>query len=241
MNLIKLKAALSDFLIAPRANCLGCKSPLGTDKGFLCAQCYASLSPLYTTSAGTKKICNLCGQEIPGRRCRCGGRLNNAYTSYSAYAFASPVSPLVKAFKYSYVTRLSEWMADEMIRSLRGERDFEIVTCVPMHFLRKVKRGYNQSGLLAEKIALKTGVPFQNLLVRKRYTVNQARLSAKKRRSNLTGAFELKKDVCVKGKRILLIDDVRTTGATLISCAKVLMNNGARCVIFLTLCSPSGK
>lgn len=241
MNVKRFKAAVFDFLIAPRANCLGCKSPIGTDKGFLCAECYASLSPLYTTSAGTKKICNLCGQEIPGRRCRCGGRLENAYTAFSAYAFISPVSPLVKAFKYSHVTALSDWMSDEMIHSLRGERDFDIITCVPMHFIRRVRRGYNQSELLAEKIAFKTGIPFQNFLVRKRYTINQARLSSKKRRSNLIGAIDLKKDVCVKGKRILLVDDVRTSGTTLITCAKVLMNNGAKSVICLTLCSSAGK
>lgn len=231
---------IKDFLFAPHANCLGCSSALGGDKGFLCSKCYASLSPLYTTSNGTKDVCRLCGREITGLRCRCGGSREKAVQSFSAYYFELPVSSLVKAFKYKSVTDLSDWMTEEMIKALRGEHNFDVITFVPMYFLRKIRRGFNQSELLAKLISKKLNIPLQPLIRRKRFTRKQATLSGKKRRENLRHAFDLN-DIDIKGRRILLIDDVRTTGTTIISCAKILMDNGAMKVSALTIASAKPK
>lgn len=228
---------LHDFFFAPKANCLGCSSALGAVKGFLCPDCYRSLSPLYTTFAGRKYICNLCGREIEGLRCRCGGRRNKAYTAYSAYHFELPVSTLVKAFKYRHVKALSPWMANEMITALKGEREFDVITFVPMHPIRKIKRGFNQAEILSKHISDSLNIPVKALLKRKRFTKRQATLSAAvKRRENLKNVFFLK-ETDVKDARILLVDDVRTTGTTLISCADVLMKSGARSVTCVTLAS----
>lgn len=232
----KYKLIFSDFFFAPRANCLGCSSQLGSVKGFLCSDCYASLSPLYTTFEGQKYVCNLCGNEITGLRCKCGGRRNKAYLSYSAYYFDLPVSTLIKAFKYRSVTALAGWMADEMITALKGERNFDVITYVPMHILRKIHRGFNQSEILASLISDKLRIPVKPILVRKRFTRKQATLKGRKRRKNLINAFDIK-DKDIKGKHILIIDDVRTTGTTIISCAKILMENGAEKVSALTLAS----
>ena len=236
----KIKPRIHDFVFAPKANCLGCLTQLGAVKGFLCPDCYASLYPLYKTFEGTNYVCNLCGSEITGLRCRCGGRRNKAYLSYSAYYFELPVSTLIKAFKYKSVTALADWMADEMILSLKGERDFDVITFVPMHFLRRINRGFNQSEILAHLISEKLGIPLRPLLTRKRFTRKQATLKGHKRRKNLINAFDIK-DKDIKNLHILLIDDVRTTGTTIISCAKVLMDHGAEKVSALTLASGRQK
>lgn len=227
---------ITDYLIAPNANCLACKTALGANKAYLCPDCFSSLSPLYLTNAGTNKICVKCGSEIKGLRCACGGSLKKAFQAYSAYHFENPVSSLVKAFKYGHVTTLKGWMADEMTLALKGDRDFDIITAVPVHLLRRVRRGYNQSELLSKELSLRINIPFDVLLKKKRYTQSQAGLKGEKRRSNLLNAFIcLEKDV--KGKRILLVDDVRTTGSTLLACAKALMEAGCESVAFVTLCS----
>ena len=236
---MKIIDAINDFVIAPKANCLGCQSALGSDNGYLCASCYSSLSPLYKTYEGSKKICNLCGKEIIKLKCRCGGIPKNAYNVYSAYYFELPVSTLIKAFKYKSVTTLSEWMAEEMICALKNERDFDLITCVPMHPIRKIKRGFNQSELLAKIISEKMNLPFVHTLRRRRFTRKQAALTGTQRRTNLIHAFSFR-ETDIKNKHILLVDDVRTTGTTLISCARVLMENGARKVSAVTLACTKG-
>ena len=230
----RVKNSLNDFFFAPKANCLGCMSALGCDKDFLCAKCYASLSPLYLTYSGITHICNLCGSEIKNKACKCGGKRKNAYTVYSAYRFEQPVSTIVKAFKYRSSTYLSVWIAEQMILALKGGCDFDIITFVPMHFLRKVSRGYNQSEILAKHISIRLNIPLKGTLKRSRYTRKQASLRASLRKKNLINAFKIvNKDI--KGKHVLLIDDVRTTGSTIIECARVLRENGAGKVSALTL------
>lgn len=229
-----------DFLIAPKANCIACTSALGANESFLCPNCYAALSPLYQTFEGVKKICRLCGREISGLRCRCGGGPKGAYETFSAYHFEMPVSALVKSFKYKAVTNLSGWLAEEMIKALKGEKEFDLITCVPMHPLRRIKRGFNQSEILAKIISKKLNIPYVSVLKRRRYTKRQATLSAVKRRENLKHAFEAT-GTDIKNQRILLVDDVRTTGTTIISVANQLMESGAKKVSALTFACAKEK
>ena len=231
--IVNAKKVIIDFLIAPKANCIGCTSSLGTNESFLCSKCFASLSPLYTTHEGVQKICRLCGREISGLKCRCGGGTKNAYNTYSAYYFELPVSTLIRSFKYKAVTNLADWIADEMIKALKNENDYDLITCVPMHPLRKIKRGFNQSEILARRISEKLQIPYAAVLKRQRFTRKQATLSGMRRRKNLINAFGIKEDH-IKNKRILLVDDVRTTGTTIISSANVLIDNGAEKVSAVT-------
>lgn len=236
----KAKESVIDFLIAPKANCIGCTSPLGANESFLCPDCYASLYPLYGTFEGVKKICHICGNEISGLRCRCGSKYEKAYTVYSAYHFEQPVSTLIKSFKYRSVSNLSEWISDEMIKALKNERDFDLIVCVPMHPLRKIKRGFNHSEILAKRISDKLQIPIAPVLKKRRFTKNQASLSGAKRRRNLINSFAFK-DFDIKNKHILIVDDVRTTGTTIISSANLLMDNGASKVSAVTLAAGRAK
>ena len=107
---------------------------------------------------------------------------------------------------------------------------------VPIHRLRLLKRRYNQSALLCKYLAQKSGIVADyTSLQRSRNTIPQVELSGTARRNNLKQAFKVANPHNVKGKKIVLIDDVSTTGSTLNECAKVLHKSGAAAIYSLTL------
>jgi ComF family protein len=121
-------------------------------------------------------------------------------------------------------------------RALLDEAD--VIVPVPLHYARLASRGFNQSAWLAEALSQWTGVPVSiDALKRTRRTPTQGGLSARARRRNVAGAFELRPSRAghVEGKRVLLIDDVLTTGATLSACTRALKRAGARHVDVLVL------
>lgn len=116
--------------------------------------------------------------------------------------------------------------------------DAELIVPVPLHYRRLARRGYNQAGWLAEALAKRSGVPLRiDLLKRVRATPSQAGRSVRARRRNVAGAFALRrgKRAALAGKRVLLVDDVLTTGATLNGCARILNQGGASAVDVLVL------
>jgi ComF family protein len=116
----------------------------------------------------------------------------------------------------------------------RDER-FDAIVPMPLHWVRRWSRGFNQAELLAQAIARQTGLPVRELVRRKRSTAAQAGLTNQGRRTNVTGAFGLSKRTDARGLKLLLIDDVFTTGATAGACAQVLKRAGAERVAVLTL------
>lgn len=131
------------------------------------------------------------------------------------------------------------WLAAplaEMMASLIGEETFDLVIPVPLHPERLRARGFNQGALLGQKVAQIHAIEYQDeLLIRTVYTEYQSGLNLKKRAGNVKNAFILKNNSIVKGKRILLIDDLMTSGATLRECSKILYLGGAKTVTSLTL------
>jgi ComF family protein len=106
---------------------------------------------------------------------------------------------------------------------------------MPLYWRKRWQRGFNQSELLAREIGRRTNTPVENALRRVRNTSAQAGLTSAKRRLNVSGAFQARKRAAIDGRRVLLIDDVMTTGATAASCARALQRAGARQVTLLTL------
>ena len=115
----------------------------------------------------------------------------------------------------------------------------DCVTYVPMPEKREKERGYNQAKLLAEEFSRKTGMPLFDFLIRKEETIKQSTLSAEQRKKNIIGSFSLINKNLIKGKDVLLIDDVSTTGATASECAKMLKIGKARSVFVLTIAKTS--
>jgi len=106
---------------------------------------------------------------------------------------------------------------------------------MPLHWFRQWRRGFNQSDLLAREVARRCGAPVVSAVRRVRATAPQAGLSNTRRRANVAGAFVVRRLAALRDRRVLLVDDVMTTGATASACAGAIKRAGARHVTVLTL------
>jgi ComF family protein len=130
---------------------------------------------------------------------------------------------------------LAKPLARFLEKALPVDDGYDAVVPVPLHWRKKWRRGFNQAELLALQISRHRRIPLMNALQRKRPTEIQAGLAMAGRRRNVAGAFLMKPGSDLAGKRILLIDDVMTTGATASACAAALKRGGAKSVSLLTL------
>ena len=146
---------------------------------------------------------------------------------FCAVPYDEDGSTLVKRLKYGNRHDLAETMARLLFRYSDIDGDFDVVCAVPLHSCRMKMRGYNQSEVFARRIASEMDLPYVDLLERVVDTVSQTHLNYDRRLKNVAGAFALAEDVPLKGARVLLVDDVLTTGATSMECAKVLKEHGA--------------
>jgi len=198
------------------ANCL--KPPEPFEPQYFCSSCrtpFVSRFPL-----DDQGLCTLC---------RLGHTRFDAAHTYGAYDGA--LRRLIHLFKYDGVEPLAAPLGDWMLSVLPG-RDFDAVVPMPMHWRRRWTRGFNHAARLARHVARRTGIPLRNLVRRRRGTAPQAGLTSAGRRANVAGAFRASGEV--RGLRILLIDDVLTTGATAGACAAALKRAGAASVSILT-------
>lgn len=204
----------------------------------LCASCAAALQP------PGPWVCKRCGAVLKsgGGHCyACRGSKERAYKCRvirSAFIFNASSRALVHALKYAQADYLAAYMASLMTGQYPKYAELaeaEKIIAVPLFPARKRKRGYNQSELLARYFASAVGLEVEkDVLARVRDTVSQTRLGRQGRLENMTGAFACRNPSLVKGKTVLLIDDVATTGATLEGCAAALKAAGAKKVLAYT-------
>lgn len=145
----------------------------------------------------------------------------------------------VRAYKFGYATRLSRLFAGALAEALRQQAwPLEVVCDVPLHPRRQRQRGYNQAALLARAVARELELPYRPLLRRTRPTAQQARLERERRFANVAGAFA---SLPLKGERVLLLDDVITSGATTLECRRCLQRAGAADVRRAAIAGPSAR
>jgi ComF family protein len=142
---------------------------------------------------------------------------------------------LIHLFKYGKVESLAVPLGRLLLRALPQEAAFDLVMAMPMHWRKRWERGFNQAELLAQPVARRFGVKLAANLRRARHTKAQAGLSDRERQTNLKDAFAVRQPAQLAGKRILLVDDVYTTGATLRAATEALKSAGAVHVSVLTL------
>lgn len=175
-------------------------------------------------------ICEKCKKELPFTKN--GGILKgNFFTScVSPLYYEDDVREALLRYKFyratGYAEPFAELIADCVTEYIDGQVD--MISWVPLSRKRLRQRGYDQARLLAEAVSKRMGIPCVSVLNKKRHTAPQSRTgSAEKRRSNISGAYTVNNPEIVRGKNILLIDDIVTTGSTFSECSRTLGMSGA--------------
>ena len=196
--------------------CAGCRGRAPRIKAPFCAKCS---EPFFGAITQTFRCAN------------CEHRTLHFDAAVAAYRSRGLVRKLVHDFKYGRQRHLryplAEWLAATLNDPRLQGRPFDIIVPVPLHAARERERGFNQATLLAELLATRLALPLRPVLERIRYTTTQTAYDRAERMENLQDAFRLRKNRDVRRLRVLLIDDVLTTGSTLSECARVLKAAGA--------------
>ena len=204
--------------------CPGClREPQPIEAEFFCVSCRTPFLNAFPLDAD-------------GRCALCRTGLRGFDAAYCFGAYEGTLRELIHLYKYSGVRTLSQPLGDLLAAALPLDLGFDAVTPVPLHWRRQWQRGFNQSELLSRAIAHRRGIPVVRALRRSRATQTQAGLSNTGRRHNVAAAFRCARAAKkLKGRRVLLIDDVMTTGSTAAACARTLKQAGAAKVVLLTV------
>lgn len=189
--------------------------------------------------------CDICGkrfeaQYIGSRLCGDCILHKPAFDCVRAFArYKEPMSEMVQRLKYKREFQFLDWMTNALLQVYQREysgENFALIIPVPLHWRRLLWRGYNQALILAKPLSKKLGIPLApDILVRTRHTSHQVGLSPAKRKENIKASFRVKNRNLVEGKKILLVDDIVTTGVTVDEAAKTLKKSGADRVCVLAL------
>ena len=224
-------ANLMQLLIPPA--CLVCGSRIEDQCQVLCSDCEAKIAPV------SSAVCPVCGSEIQQFPCEVCIEEDFAFDcARSLFRFQTPVKELIHSLKYSGYISPAGYFAlplAEMIEADPALQDHDYICAVPLHRVRKRERGYNQSDLIAYATSRLTGLPYFNPVSRCVNTLSQTLLSKTHRIKNLSNAFRVKNTSTVQGKKIMILDDVFTTGSTLNEIAKTLRLAGAAKITAITV------
>lgn len=231
LRLKKAAEAVIDLVYPRGLSCFLCGADLEEQGGVLCAECAVKMPP-----AGNEGVlCPGCGRSCSGeerlcRMCRTYGTASDG--GFAAHDYTGTARQMLIAFKFSDRTAYRELFAHEMLRAVHEggiANEIDCIVPVPMHWLRKFNRGYNQSELLASWIAQGLGKPMvRGVLARPVYKRASARTTGgpKERLENAVKSFRQGKGE-LADKTVLLVDDILTTGATIRACVTILQKMGA--------------
>ena len=222
--------------------CLSCKKKLGAEAkdGFICSQCRGKIKK------NLPPFCISCGRQLEKRWFAknicpsCQKKRLHFDRAFSPFVYDGIIKELIHKFKYGGREHLglplSELMTD-FIRDYRLPMDcIDCIVPIPLHNTRLREREFNQAQILGRQIALEFKIDILNeAIVRTRHTKTQTDLEIRERAANVKGSFRVKDPEAVKGKNVLVIDDVLTTGATSSEVAAALKGAGANIVFVLTL------
>ncbi|NWG29189.1 MAG: ComF family protein [Ignavibacteriaceae bacterium] len=208
-----------DFFL-PRF-CPGCNKKLLPDENPVCIDCLSSI---------------LIADEI---------RLEDEYERnfssskvikdfYSRFVFETDktLQQIIHALKYQKKFKLGMYLGEILSEGIKNRNwQVDLIVPVPIHHLKKVERGYNQSDYIAKGLSESLNIPYSTKLIKRiRHTESQTKLNMKQRSENVADAFKVTDAKKMTGKNILVVDDVCTTGATIQECGKALINGGAKTV-----------
>lgn len=233
----RILKCLSDIIFPPQ--CMACAAILIEKKAAFCDECYSQIKFIHSP------LCSQCGHPFsePGSNNHiCGDCLISRPAFFTARAmgkYEKVLMDVIHRFKYGGKISLGERLGELMAERAYPEfviADYSLIIPVPLHPRRLRQRGFNQAVILAREISRRFSMDLDFLsLKRVVFTEPQVGLGRDMREQNIKGAFDITESGRIKGKSIILVDDVYTTGSTVKECARILMKNKAEKVAVLTL------
>lgn len=231
--------SLLELLYPEKNTCFFCEThDEAIGDRYICKDCEKTIKKIIPPT------CMKCSKPIdmdaPGNLCSdCRKHEHSFEMSRSPFAYEGTVKKGIYYFKYYNKPYFYRFFGRCLVDCMKntGYCGFELVVPVPLHRSKLRKRGYNQSELLAGYISKNMLIPYADVLKRIKKTPKQSQMTKEERRKNLKNAFDVKKSKAeiLKGKSILLVDDVYTTGSTADECSKTLIKNGASKVYVITI------
>lgn len=214
--------------------CAVCDTVLGRKETGICEDCGKRLPYV------AEPTCMRCGKPIAhDLTLYCGDCRRHRHRfdrGFAVFVYTKEMQESIARFKYRDRQEYALFYARELERKRRAAGyEAEMLVPVPVHRRKLSSRGYNQAKLIAEEMERLSGIPSAEAVLRRRDTLPQKELTRRERLSNMAEAFQSNPEIPVQGKRILLVDDIFTTGSTVDLCADVLKRAGASEVSFATV------
>ena len=211
--------------------CGGCNAATGST---LCDDCIDAFRPVEE-----EKTCPICGRLI-GKSIVCGACMEEKRTfrrGYFGYYFEGRLRDVIHAFKFNGRIDAGKYLVHSLKERIDTmAKEIDCIVPLPVTEKRLKERGFNQSFIIGEEIAKMTGKAiYPSVLVKTRQTKDQFSLSRKERKKNISGVFAVKNSRQISGKRVLLVDDLFTTGYTAQEASRSLLKSSAKEVIFFGL------
>lgn len=207
-----------DFFL-PRF-CIACSIKLGKKEHLICDHCFSQIE-----IASEKRI----KEEFERKFSR--DKFISDFCSAFVFSDDSEIQKLVHSLKYEQNYHVGIFLGiktGKILYDFIEQWQADLIIPVPLHHLRKAERGFNQSKEISKGLSKELGIKKSSMILkRNRFTQTQTKFTLIERKSNIAGAFSIKRNKKIQGKRIILVDDVITTGATTTECAKLLIENGA--------------
>lgn len=235
LGIINRAGAIATLLYPPA--CSVCVATVERGE-YLCGDCDEKIPRI------VPPFCQKCSEPFEGAMsdaftcANCAHRTIYFDAAVAAYRSREIVRRIVLDFKYGRQIHLRHLIARWLFTALDDPRiqgrEFDLIVPVPLHPARERQRGFNQADLIAELLSVRMSILSVSILQRVRYTTTQTAFDRAERMENLRDAFRLRKNRDVRGLRVLLVDDVLTTGSTLSECARILKDAGALSVYAAT-------
>ncbi len=211
--------AAKDFLFATA--CFHCGAGLQNGEQRICGRCWSSLTGVGENDYTFKVLQDRFSE----------GKMVDELVTLYYFEKGKLLQSLAHSLKYEEVTSFGFELGKKLSGKLSG-KNIDVIIPVPLNKRKERERGYNQSDYIAKGISSELNIPvLSNIVHRTKYTVTQTHLNAEQRKENIAEAFTVKKAELIRGKNILLVDDIITTGSTIQEVAKVLKDAGASTVL----------
>lgn len=238
--LSKLATALLELFYPSFPQCPSCGSEFKPQEISLCNKCITKIEFI------TDDFCQQCGKSIGAKERFCQECRQRRFFFAEARAvgiYEQGLKQYIKQLKYDGYQSLARPLGELLsiyTQQFYDLKEIDLITYIPVHQERMEERGFNQAYLLARELGENTNLPVKSLLARQKNTIKQSKLSRQERLENVQNKFKVEQGHLVKEQKILLVDDIYTTGATVNEASRILLNHSAHSIKVITLATGRG-